>query len=456
MADNKENLEQVKDNKVDKFTVSSKEISSKDRKTITVSLPNFSFKKKIKNSKFKVLYTIVLIIILSGASGFLGSYIQNNGQSSYGKIGVGLSNQEKIVTSQSQLISAIAKEVGPSVVSVNVSIKANAGSGSGSNPLSGLGLFGFSQPQQEQAAGTGIILTTNGLILTNRHVVPVGTTKVSVTLSNGVQLNNVKVLGRTPQSSSLDVAFLKIENLKGQKLKPAIIGNSSSVQIGQSVVAIGNALGQFHNTVTSGIISGFGRNVQASSSICGSGSTVNSSSSLCSTENLTDLFQTDAAINEGNSGGPLVNMNGQVIGINTAIAGGAQNIGFVIPINDVTGLINQVLKTGKFSVPYLGIRYIPLTADVAYEYKLKVINGAFIAPSSNSSLPSILPNSPAAKAGLKVGDIITAVNGTKINQNNSLTGLLYQYSPGSQIQLTVLRNSVYSNINVQLGAEPNN
>lgn len=458
MADNKENLEQVKDNdKIDKFTVSSKEVSPNNKRTITVSLPNFSFKKKLKNSKFKLLYTIILIIILSGASGFLGSYIQNNGQNSYGKIGVGLSNQEKIVTSQSKLISAIAKEVGPSVVSVNVSINTAAGSGSGSNPLSGLGLFGFSQPQQEQAAGTGIILTTNGLILTNRHVVPVGTTKVSVTLSNGVQLNNVKVIGRTPQSSSLDVAFLKIENLKGQKLKPAIIGNSSNVQIGQTVVAIGNALGQFHNTVTSGIISGFGRNVQASSSICGSGgSTVNSSSSLCSTENLTDLIQTDAAINEGNSGGPLVNMNGQVIGINTAIAGGAQNIGFVIPINDVTGLINQVLKTGKFSVPYLGIRYIPLTADVAYEYKLKVINGAFIAPSSNSSLPSVLPNSPAAKAGLKVGDIITAVNGTKINQNNSLTGLLYQYSPGSQIQLTVLRNSVYSHINVQLGAEPNN
>ncbi len=455
MEDNKEKLNQTKSNdKVDNFTVSSKEASLNSKKTITVSLPSFSLKKKLQNPKFRLFYTIIAIIILAGASGFLGSYLQNKGQNTYGQIGVGLSNQEKIVTSQSKLISAIAKEVGPSVVSVNVSIKAT-GSGSGSNPLSGFGFFGFSQPQQEQAAGTGIILTTNGLILTNRHVVPVGTTKVSVTLSNGVQLNNVKVIGRTPQASSLDVAFLQIENLEGQKLKPAVIGNSSTVQIGQTVVAIGNALGQFHNTVTSGIISGFGRNVQASSSICGSGSTI-TNSSLCSTENLTDLIQTDAAINEGNSGGPLVNMNGQVIGINTAIAGGAQNIGFVIPINDVTGLINQVLKTGKFSVPYLGIRYIPLTADVAYEYKLKVINGAFIAPSANSSLPSVIPNSPAANAGLKVGDIITAVNGTKINQNNSLTGLLYQYTPGDRVQLTVLRNSVYSKINVQLGAEPNN
>lgn len=434
------------------FTVSSRDVSNEKKKTITISLPNITLKNKFKKSKFKSVFLIILIIIISGISGFLGSYFQNNGQN-FGKIGVGLSNQERIVTSQSKLISLIAKEVGPSVVSVNVNIR----SGSGSVPLDGFGLFGFSQPEEEQAAGTGIILTTNGLIVTNRHVVPVGTTKVSVTLSNGVQLNDVKIIGRTPQSSSLDIAFLKIENLEGQKLKPAVIGNSSNLQIGQSVVAIGNALGQFHNTVTSGIISGFGRNVQASSSACGSGS-LSINSTFCTSEDLTDLIQTDAAINEGNSGGPLVNMNGQVIGINTAIAGGAQNIGFAIPINDVVGLINQVLKTGKFSVPYLGIRYIPLTADVADEYKLSVINGAFIAPSGDSSLPSIIPGSPAAKAGLKVGDIIVAVNGTSINQNNSLTGLLYQYTPGQTVNLKVINSKTNQQLTipVKLGSEPNN
>jgi serine protease Do len=454
MAD-KEILEEEAKNQVPSkasFTVSSKDVSSKEKKTITISLPSMSLKNKFKKSKFKFVFLIILVIIVSGISGFLGSYFQNDGQN-FGKIGVGLSNQEKIVTSQSKLISSIAKTVGPSVVSVNVNIQSKAGS----TPLDGFGLFGFSQPEEEQAAGTGIILTSNGLILTNRHVVPVGTTKVSVTLSNGVQLNDVKIIGRTPQSSSLDIAFLKIENLKGQKLTPAVIGNSSNVQIGQSVVAIGNALGQFHNTVTSGIISGFGRNVEASSSACGSGS-VPINSTFCTTEDLTDLFQTDAAINEGNSGGPLVNMNGQVIGINTAIAGGAQNIGFAIPINDVIGLINQVLKTGKFSVPYIGIRYIPLTADVADEYKLSVINGAFIAPSSDSSLPSIIPGSPAAQAGLKVGDIIVAVNGTNINQNNSLTGLLYQYSPGQTVNLKVINGKTgnESTVSIKLGSEPSN
>ena len=307
-----------------------------------------------------------------------------------------------------------------------------------------------SQPEQEQAAGTGIIISSNGIIMTNRHVVPVGTTNVSVTLSNGTQLKDVSIIGRTNQDDSLDVAFLKINNAEGQKLTPAAIGDSSQMQVGDEVVAIGNALGQFQNTVTSGILSGYGRSVTASSSSGGS----STGSTTGSTENLDDLFQTDAAINEGNSGGPLVNLNGQVIGINTAIAGGAQNIGFSIPINDVKGLINQVLKTGKFSMPYLGIRYIPLTADVANEYKLSVQNGAFIAPSSDSSSPSIIQGSPADSSGLQVNDVITQVNGTNIDQEHSLTSLIDQFTPGTSVNLTVIRNNKSMNVNVTLGTEP--
>jgi serine protease Do len=240
------------------------------------------------------------------------------------------------------------------VVSVNVNI-------TGTNS-SGFGLFGFSQPTNEQAAGTGIIISSDGIIMTNRHVVPDGTTKVSVTLSDGTELKNVTVLGRTSSSDNLDVAFLKVNDTQGHKLSPATIGDSSKVQVGDDVVAIGNALGQFQNTVTSGIISGYGRSVTAG----------DSSGNSSDTENLDNLFQTDAAINEGNSGGPLVNLNGQVIGMNTAIAGNAQNVGFAIPINDVKGLIDQVVQSGKFSRPYLGVRYVPLTADIAKEYNLGV------------------------------------------------------------------------------------
>lgn len=413
--------------------------SAKYNKTITLSIPTIKMKLPANRRVRYALVALVLILACLG-TGFLGGWIESSGN----EIVLGntsLGSQKQIITSDSQLISEIAKSVGQSVVSINVAIS------SGSSNTGGFGLFGFSQPVQEQAAGTGIIISSSGIIITNRHVVPQGTTNVSVTLSNGTQLKDVSIIGRTNPNDSLDIAFLKINNAEGQKLVPAAIGNSSQMQVGDEVVAIGNALGQFQNTVTSGIISGYGRNITA-------GSSGGIGSSASSTENLEDLFQTDAAINEGNSGGPLVNLNGQVIGINTAIAGNAQNIGFAIPINDVKGLINQVLKTGKFSLPYLGVRYIPLTSDVANEYGLSVQNGAFIAPSSNPSSPSVIPGTPAAKAGLKVNDIITAVNGVNVNQKNSLTSLIGQYVPGTSVTLTVIRGNSTLHINVVLGAEP--
>jgi len=386
-----------------------------------------------------MIAALVLFLLATSLSGFAGAWLEGQ-QDQNSLVGGTLSNQKKVVTSQSQLISQIAKTVGPSVVSVNVNISSTSSS------QNGFGLFGFSQPENEQAAGTGIIISSGGLIITNRHVVPAGTTSVSVTLSDGTELKNVSVIGRTSDSDSLDVAFLKINDAKSHKLVPAELGNSSIVQVGDDVVAIGNALGQFQNTVTSGIISGYGRSVQAG----------NSSGSSLATENLDDLFQTDAAINEGNSGGPLVNLNGQVIGINTATAGNAQNIGFAIPINDIRGLIDQVVKTGKFSRPYLGVRYIPLTADVANEYNLTVNNGAFIAPSSDPTSPSVISGSPADQASLQTNDIISQLNGNNIDQTHDLTGLLDQHQPGDKVTLTVLRNGQTLHIDVTLGTMPSN
>jgi len=382
---------------------------------------------------------VAVIAVLGGLG---GGWLESHNQG--GVITGNLSSQKKIVTSQSQLISQIAKTVGPSVVSVNVNITSTSDSSSGGQS-GGFGLFGFSQPEQEQAAGTGIIISPD-IIVTNRHVVPDGTTSVSVTLSDGTELKDVSVIGRTSDSDSLDIAFLKVNNTDGHKLPPAVLGDSAKVQVGDDVVAIGNALGQFQNTVTSGIISGYGRNIQAG----------DSSGDSSSAENLVDLFQTDAAINEGNSGGPLVNLNGQVIGINTATAGDAQNIGFAIPINDVQGLIDQVVKTGKFSRPYLGVAYIPLTADVASEYNLSVQNGAFIAPSNDPSNPSVLAGSPAAAAGLKEGDIITAIDGTDIDQTHSLTGLIDEHQVGDKVDLTVVRAGHTIHVTATLGTAPTN
>lgn len=372
-------------------------------------------------------------IIISALVGFGAGWFGANYRSNASGILLGTTSpQKQIVTSESELINSIAKTVGPSVVSVNVTSTSQGTSG----------FFGY-LPQSEQSAGTGIILTAAGLIITNRHVVPAGTTNVSVTLSDGIELKDVSVVGRTSASSSLDVAFLKINNAQGEKLIPATLGDSSKVQVGDGVVAIGNALGQFQNTVTSGIISGHGRSVQASSS-------GNSQSS----ENLEDLFQTDAAINEGNSGGPLVNMNGQVVGINTAIAGNAQNIGFAIPINDAVGLIRQVESSGKLQQPYLGVYYVPITADVAQQYSLNATSGAWVPPVGVLGQNPLVSGGPADKAGVEPGDIITKIDGTTIDQGASLTSIIGQDSVGQTVTLTVQRNGKTLELKATLIAAP--
>jgi len=440
--------------KVEKKTYSVSSASSKGPRTVsftvpTLPRPNLAAVRIPRDGRWRAGIVAILFVVVTILSGFAGAWLEGHDNQT-GLVTASVGSEKKVVTSESQLISQIAKTVGPSVVSVNVDINSGGSADSGSAD-GGFGLFGFSQPEEEEDAGTGIILSSSGIIITNRHVVPAGTTSVSVTLSDGTELKDVSVIGRTSSSDSLDIAFLKINNAEGHKLIPATIGDSSTVQVGDDVVAIGNALGQFQNTVTSGIISGYGRSVQASADSGGSDDGFGLSSE---TENLDDLFQTDAAINEGNSGGPLVNLNGQVIGINTAIASNSQNIGFAIPINDAKGLINQVLKTGKFSVPYLGVRYIPLTADVADEYNLSTQNGAFIAPSSDPTQPSVVSGSPADNAGLQINDIITQLNGINIDQTHSLTSLLDQFVPGDKISLTILRNGQTLHVNVTLGTMP--
>ncbi len=376
----------------------------------------------------KKMVGLVVLLLLVGGGGFAGGVAGSNYHSKSS------ANIQRVVLNEGQLISTIAKEVGPSVVSVNVTSKSVQ-----ADP------FGFSQPVSQQSAGTGFVISSSGIIITNRHVVPSGTSSVSVTLSDGTELKDVEVLGRTADSDPLDVAFLKIKNTQGKKLVPLRLGDSSKSQVGDKVIAIGNALGQFQNTVTSGIVSGFGRDIQA-------GDQGGSSSS----ETLQNLIQTDAAINEGNSGGPLVDMSGQVIGINTALAGGqAQNIGFSIPINDVQGLIKSVLVNGKLERPYLGIRYVSLTDDYAYRYNLPVKRGAYVAPSSEGG-SSILSGSPAAKAGLQEKDIISKIDGVAIDDTHSLTSIVGSKSVGDKVSLTVIRDGKTLTLSATLAAMTGN
>ena len=373
----------------------------------------------------------IVVLALGFGGGWLGAAAKNdNGAAN-------ITQQKTVLTSQAAVVSQIAKDVGPSVVSVNVTSQSGT-----ANPLTSL--FGGGGSQTEQSAGTGIILTGDGLVMTNRHVVPSGTTSVSITLSDGTVYDNVKVLGRTSDSDSLDVAFLRIQDTKGKSLKPAKIGDSSKVKVGDSVVAIGNALGQFQNTVTSGIISGYGRSLQASAS---DGS---------STENLDDLFQTDAAINEGNSGGPLVNLDGQVIGMNTALASDSQSIGFAIPINDLSGLIDSVKSTGKLQRPYLGVVYVPITNDIKQQYSLSVSDGAYIPTADQAGQATIISGGPADKAGLLPGDIITKVDGNDINQTTSLVSLLDKHKVGDTVNLTIVRGGKTLTKAATLQAAPTN
>lgn len=359
---------------------------------------------------------VILLVLLSLGGGVAGGYYAANNSN------ITSSNGQKIVQNQQELISNIAKNVGPSVVSINVE----------SDEVTDT-FFGPQNITQE-SAGTGFIISRDGYVVTNRHVIPKNAKKVSVTLSNGDTLNDVKVIGRTASNDPLDVAVLKIENSNGNDLTPVDLGDSGDIRVGDSVVAIGNALGQLQNTVTSGIISGYGRDVTAGTQ--------------SDQENLANLLQTDAAINEGNSGGPLVNSNGEVVAINTAVAGNAQNIGFAIPINDVKGIIKTVLKTGEIKRPFLGIRYVSVNKDIADKYKLGVDNGAYLIKTDGG--PAVLPGSPAEKAGLKQGDVVIKVNGKSIDDRNSLTSLIGQYSVGDEVELTIKRGKDTERLKVTL------
>ncbi len=379
---------------------------------------------------------VIFALLLAAGFGFAGGYFGSRVNHDINTAST--EGQQQVVSSESQLIANIAKTAGASVVSIDV-----VGQTTSSNSFMDYYYGGGDQTQA--SAGTGIILSSDGIIITNRHVVPSGTQTVNVTLSDGTVFKDVQVLGRTSDSDSLDIAFLKIKDLNGKQLTPATLGDSAKTVVGDRVVAIGNALGQFQNTVTSGIVSGFGRSVQA-------GSTGSDDS-----ESLQDLIQTDAAINEGNSGGPLVNMSGQVIGINTAIASDSQNIGFAIPINDVQGLIKQVLTTGSFQRPYLGVRYIPLDANTADQLNLSQTSGAYVPSASQSDGQApIISGSPADKAGLQPKDIITAVNGTKIDQDHSLSTLLNQHTVGEEITLSIIRDGKTIEVKATLQAAPAN
>ena len=344
------------------------------------------------------------------------------------------------ISSEQAVINTV-KSASPSVVSIVISKNVPTYEEQFVNPFGDLNPdFNIQIPQyvqngtqfQEIGAGSGFIVSSDGLVLTNKHVVSDSTAEYTVYTNDG-QKYSAKVLALDPVQ---DLAVIKINSTK--TFTPVTLGDSSGIQIGQSVVAIGNALGQFSNTVSVGVVSGLQRTISASDETGGV------------SETLDNIIQTDAAINAGNSGGPLLNLKGQVIGIDTAMAQGAQSIGFAIPINMAKKDISQVAKTNKIVYPFLGVRYVLVSADVQQKYKLSVDYGALVLKGANGEA-AVTAGSAAAKAGIKENDVILEINNEKITTTNSMATVIDKYNPGDKVTLHILRDGKEMDVDITLG-----
>ncbi len=420
----------------------------------------WSMRKKRKFFFFSLVIFLILAFFVSGAIfGFMvGGVSKKLFSSSSLNNFFGNSQEEKkvdiikqqIVEDDSAIIDVVEKS-SPAVVSIVISKDIPKMQQFFSNPYNfpdffGQGFDSFdsfgSRGNGEQAedngitqkqkigGGSGFIITADGMIVTNRHVVSDTAADYTVITNDGKEYS-AKVLALDPVN---DMAVIKID---GQNYPTLNLGDSDSLKIGQTVVAIGNSLGEFSNTVSRGIVSGLKRNLTASG---GRGES----------ERLSNIIQTDAAINPGNSGGPLLNINGDVIGINVAMAQGAQNIGFAIPANQIRKVVEQVKETGKIIAPYLGVRYVPIDDKIkqiinsAYDYGVLVVRGNTVTDFA------VIPGSPADKAGIVENDVILEINGTKLDEDNSLSDLISKSSVGDTIKLKIWHRGEIKEIQVKL------
>lgn len=291
--------------------------------------------------------------------------------------------------------------------------------------------------EQEVGGGSGFIVSRDGLIVTNRHVVDDTEARYSVLLGDGTNYE-VEVLARDPQ---LDIAVLKIANLPaGTELNHLTFGDSNALRLGEPVVAIGNALAEFRNSVSVGVVSGLSRSIVASDGYGRS-------------EALNDVIQTDAAINPGNSGGPLLNLRGEVIGVNVATSRGADNIGFALPAALVHGVVESVEATGSIVRPFLGVRYAMIDDELKTLNNLSIDYGALIIRGQRREELAVMPGSPADKAGLRENDIILAIDGEELRERDLAT-ILRGKAADATIELRVWSGGSERTVSVTLTAAP--
>lgn len=403
----------------------------------------------------------VLTLAVSLIGGALGGgamikmLYKNTPVSSDGSANRSPASEKRVYVEESQIIDVV-RAVSPGVVSIVISKDLplyrqrvfNFDDFFGNDPFSGFG-SPFSVPELDRdsdgnvkkerrkvGGGSGFIVSADGLVVTNRHVVEDAEADYTVIFNDQTEAPAI-VLSRDTVN---DIAILQLKPEDGKRiegLSPLTLGDSSALQVGQRVIAIGNALAEYENTVTTGVVSATGRSIQAGE--------------INSAENLLNLIQTDAAINPGNSGGPLVSLAGEVIGINTAIAARAQGIGFAIPINDVSSIIQSVKDHGKIIRPFLGVRFMMLNEAKAKELKIDVKNGALLVGDESKGEFAVVPGGPADKAGLKIRDVILEADGEPLTIENPLHLLVAKKSPGDTLRLKVWRGGQEITANVTLG-----
>jgi len=366
---------------------------------------------------------VIASFIFGMAGGIAGSWYVIKSPSLQRSLSSGSSSllSQNVTLSEDSAIVDVVKKAGPAVVSIVISEDLNKLPGYG-NAFNNDPFFNFfndngqSAPQptgpniQQVGAGSGFFISADGLIVTNRHVVDNQQASYTVLTQDGKKYD-ATVLTRDPVN---DLAIVKVDVKNATFLQ---LADSSNLLVGQRVVAIGNSLGQYQNTVTSGIVSGVGRKITAGDQ--------------GSSEQLSGVIQTDAAINPGNSGGPLIDLAGEVVGMNTLIDQSGSNLGFAVPVNIIKSSVSQLKAFGKVSKPYVGVGFLTLDKVQQIIRQLPVADGAYIS--------SVADGSPASAAGLKPGDIVTAINHEKLTAANEFDTVINRYTAGTQLLFTFLR-----------------
>lgn len=377
--------------------------------------------------RFFIGFSVGALVVISAVGGALADRLYNLPFISKfvsGRFGSPEKILEQKVLKEESVVVDIAEQSSPSVVTVSITAERQAAQPFFNDPF---GLFGFNNipgkiEQIKQDIGTGFVID-GGLVVTNKHVVASTDGKYRVITKDDKEFQVSKIY-RDPAN---DIAILKVDGMSVPAVK---LGDSGNLKVGQFVIAIGTALGEFRHTVTTGVISGLGRGIQAGDPFGGNA------------EQLDNVIQTDAAINPGNSGGPLLNSSGEVIGINVAVAQGSQNIGFALPINSVKEVVDSFQKTGQFERPFLGVRYRMISQKAALLND--VPQGAYV--------EDVVPESPADNGGVMNGDIIIKIGGNKIDgkDDSGLAKEIAKRKVGETVDMEIWRDGETKNLRVTL------